>query len=37
MPTYFMYMQLIPLHSCDCLQKILIKIYVATDEGKQPK
>ena len=29
--------QLIPLHSCDYLQKTSIKINVATDEGKQPK
>ena len=33
---YRMY-QLIPLHSCDYLQKTLIKINVATDEGKQLK
>ena len=26
--------QLIPLHSCDYLQKTSIKINVATDEGK---
>ena len=29
--------QLIPLHSCDYLQKSSIKIKVATDEGKLPK
>ena len=29
--------QLIPLHSCDYVQKTLIKINVATKEGKQPK
>ena len=29
--------QLIPLHSCDYLQKTSIKINMATDEGKQPK
>ena len=29
--------QLIPLNSCDYLQKILIEINVATYEGKQPK
>ena len=29
---YHMY-QLIPLHSCDYLNKILIKTNVATDEG----
>ena len=33
---YCMY-QLILLHSHDYLQKTLIKINVATDEGKQPK
>ena len=33
---YDMY-QLIPLHSFDYLQKISIKINVATDEGKEPK
>ena len=29
---YHMY-QFIPLHSCDYLKKISIKIYMATDEG----
>ena len=33
---YHMY-QLIPLHTCDYLQRTSIKINVATDEGKQPK
>ena len=33
---YHMY-QLIPLRSCDYLQKTSIKINVATDEDKQPK
>ena len=27
----------IPLHSCDYLQKTLIRINVATDEGKKRK
>ena len=29
--------QLIPLHSCDYLQKTSIKINVGTDKGKEPK
>ena len=29
--------QFIPLHSCDYLEKISIKINVATDEGNKKK
>ena len=29
--------QLIPLHSCDYLQKTSIKINAGTDKGKEPK
>ena len=29
--------QLIPLHSCDYLKKILIKINVATDKGNKKR
>ena len=31
------FLNFIPLHSCDYLQKTSIKINLATEEGKQPK